>query len=52
MSIHELLVNGFGIVRILGGTYLLIILVALLHPDKQRRADALRVLQLHRLSRK
>lgn len=40
------------IVLVLGLTYVLIIAVALFHPDARRRSDARRLLRHHRFARK
>jgi hypothetical protein len=52
MNLSEIGIGGVIVAAVLGITYLAVIGVALFHPDKEHRADALRALQSHRLTRK
>jgi hypothetical protein len=51
-GLGELQVAGYIVAPVLGVTYIVVVGVALFHPDKERRADALKVLKTHRLTRK
>jgi hypothetical protein len=48
----EVLFVGYIIMPILGITYAVIVGVALFHPDKERRVDAMKVLKWHRFTRR
>jgi hypothetical protein len=52
VGIHGLAISAFIITLTLAFTYLYAFRIAVKHPNKRRRADARRVLERHRLSRR
>ncbi len=52
MSLAEAATASVVVALVLGVSYLVIIGVALFHPDRDRRRSAARILQSHRLTRR
>ena len=52
VSLAALGPGAYIISGVLGASYILVMLVALFHPDSARRKNATAILKLHRLSRK